>query len=1451
MLSGVEEQRQRGNEAFRQGHLEEALSLYTSAIQMLSPSLATTTPAAQQLATAPGATGEPSPSPSHGARTAADVHVDRECLATLLSNRALVFRRMGRPMLAMDDAVRSISLCPSRDKPFYVKALALLDLPPYSDYYLECGRLQSVVQCLDECLRLQSASKVKCNTKEVEGKLHEAQSQYVRTYYVPHLKNLPPNVTVKHIGGDLGKGVFSLVDYEPWSLLYAEQPLVSRCLPGCPSEKRTCMWCMRSFLTAEAIPSILPSSVHNILYPQGEKSGWLVCKFCERELYCSEACQSSAWKQHHKVLCPQHNQHHPALLLENMCRQKHIVNPLLIARMMCSVAEHVISDRVSLEVASQCFEIFVTNPWPTEGENEMVALIQQAFSLQEEYRQFCATLVTLENFQKFNGVLQRNASSVHPVSDLHLFINDAIEHTTRPFITLNGTQLNIADLRNSLDGMQESTPTGTGLYAITNTINHSCNPNVVHGTPNQSNRPSHITFVTENNFFIMTSSTPTTAPPSTHVESCCGGFSGSSRSVPFFFRVGVDVGGTNTDAAVVRVDEEEGVALGGAKRHRKSVVGCHKELTTEDVVGGVVSSIRGALSEFSVNPALVASVTIGTTSFLNALLQRKRLAKVAVIRLAAPGSEIVPPFIDFPSDLRLCVEGMWRVIKGGYEVDGRESYPLDEASLRAACRIARNRNLKIFALSCSFSTVNSAMEQRAAEIISHEVPHALITMSSGLHQINLLQRENATILNSCLLPLAYHTINAFSAAIKELGLPAQLLISQNDGTVATTENAVKWPVLCVGSGPTNSMRGAALVTGIKTTSIVMDIGGTTTDVGIIEKGFPRLAGSQITIAGVTTNFRMPDTLSIPLGGGTIVFGDETHMTLGPVSVGHHITTKALIFGGDVITTTDVAVAAGLANVGDGTKVTKLTPEFISSCMKNIMEKLTDVVDSVKTAKEPLPLILVGGGGILVPSNIPGTTTTLRPENGSSANAVGAAFPQISGSIDVYVKITPETRTSIVDGYIEEAKSIAVRLGAERSSLEILELSETTPRYVTGGLSRLQIKVAGDISDTLTLASEYTIPRAPPGLTFGTDENEWLLTDEDIDNISLGAGILGTGGGGSTYSTRLKMKNLMQNGAKPRVVQVDSIPSNSHIGVVAFLGDPSVMTERYMRNPNANALQAVEQFTGIEATHLSSLEAGGTNCLEPLCLSLMLGLPVLNADGMGRAFPKIEMTLPYIFHELALSPSPAAMGLDSGEIRLFKERMTAAEVEEHVRNAVVEMGCASGLCLGILSKEEARESLVHGSITKAWELGKAVLEARRNKENPITAVTSKGGKLLFTGKIVDIEKKPTSGFSKGKITIQGLQEYERKSAFIKYQNENLIVKECSEEPGESKKVLATVPDLICILESSTGTPIFTEELKYGLRVSVIVLPCHPLYRTEKALRLVGPQAFGYKHPPKLL
>ena len=512
------------------------------------------------------------------------------------------------------------------------------------------------------------------------------------------------------------------------------------------------------------------------------------------------------------------------------------------------------------------------------------------------------------------------------------------------------------------------------------------------------------------------------------------------------YRIGVDVGGTNTDAVVMQGDK----ILSGVKSP-----------TTEDVMSGVVDAVERALSDANADKAKVTAVMIGTTHFTNAVVERKHLATTAAVRLCLPAAQCLPPMVDWPTDIREAVGNHYWMAKGGHEFDGREISALDLNELDDIAAEIGKAGIETIAITSVFSPVSDEMERKAMEQMAKTLPDADFTLSSEIGRLGILERENAAIMNASLRALSERTVDAFGRALEKVGLTCPYYITQNDGTLMSREFVQSYPVLTFASGPTNSMRGAAFLSG-KSDAIVVDVGGTTTDVGALVKGFPRPASTTVDVGGVRTNFRMPDVFAIGLGGGTIVDGEGDTLKVGPQSVGYKLTTEALIFGGKTLTTSDVAVALGLADFGDKGAIAGLLEDHLQAVRARINEMLTNAVERMRVSPDPIPVLAVGGGSILVPDQI-GDLPVIRPEHFSVANAVGAAIGQISGEVDRIFSLDGKTREEALEEARKEATDKAIAAGARPDSIELLDQEDVPLAYLPGNATRIRLKVVGDMN----------------------------------------------------------------------------------------------------------------------------------------------------------------------------------------------------------------------------------------------------------------------------------------------------------------------------------------------------------------------------------------------------
>jgi len=507
-------------------------------------------------------------------------------------------------------------------------------------------------------------------------------------------------------------------------------------------------------------------------------------------------------------------------------------------------------------------------------------------------------------------------------------------------------------------------------------------------------------------------------------------------------RIGIDVGGTHTDAVLV-----EGTRV---------VASC-KELTSAEL--GVKAALQNLQEQIGIMPPIDA-VMLGTTQFTNAVVERRELAQVATVRIGLPSGRGLRPGTGWPEDIRAALGESTYALPGGYLYDGRSLAREDpEATQRCIADVA-SKGIADIAIASAFSPANAEPELRLADQFRKAIPAARITLSHQVGRLGLLERENAAMLNAGLKPFAARVVEAFEVALGEFGITAPLFISQNDGTLMDAKFVREFPALTFSSGPTNSLRGAARLTGIED-AVVVDIGGTTSDVGVLRGGFPRESNRAVDVGGVRTNFRMPDIMAIGLGGGSLV-SDDGH-TIGPQSVGHRLVTEALVFGGSTLTATDIVVAAGMADVGDRTKVEHLPKETVANALTTMRAMLEDNIRLMKPDKQPLPVILVGGGAILAPKDLSQASSVLTPENSGVANAIGAAIALVGGEAEIFADYREEPREFALKRANDLARGVAVSAGGADESIRVTEIDETPIPYMDDGVTRIRVKVVGDLA----------------------------------------------------------------------------------------------------------------------------------------------------------------------------------------------------------------------------------------------------------------------------------------------------------------------------------------------------------------------------------------------------
>lgn len=511
------------------------------------------------------------------------------------------------------------------------------------------------------------------------------------------------------------------------------------------------------------------------------------------------------------------------------------------------------------------------------------------------------------------------------------------------------------------------------------------------------------------------------------------------------YRIGIDVGGTNTDAVIL--DESD------------NILAKTKTPTTEDVTTGIVTALEEVLTE-EIDRTAVDHVMLGTTHCTNAVAERRDLNQVAAIRIGAPATLSVKPLMEWPEELAMAIGNHTTIIEGGHEFNGKKITGLDEERIREYLS-ERKEAIDAVAITSVFSPVREDHEQRgkeiAREVLGDDIP---ISLSHEIGSIGLLERENATVLNAALTSVIREASEAFREAMIKQDLNAQFYFGQNDGTLMSVDYAEKYPIFTVASGPANSIRGAAYLSGLKD-GIIVDVGGTTTDVGALTDGFPRESAVAVEIGEVTTNFRMPDLVAIGLGGGSVVRKEGGDVIIGPDSVGYELVDRAKSFGGDTLTTTDIAVARGRAEIGSHDP--NVSPALADEAESHIEREIERVIDQMKTSPEAVPVAVVGGGSILVPGDLDGASQVSKPDHYEVANAIGAAISQVSGHVDRVFSLDEQTRDEALREAKQQARQDAINAGAAPETVEIIDVEEIPLSYLPGNAVRFKIQAAGDLN----------------------------------------------------------------------------------------------------------------------------------------------------------------------------------------------------------------------------------------------------------------------------------------------------------------------------------------------------------------------------------------------------
>lgn len=344
-----------------------------------------------------------------------------------------------------------------------------------------------------------------------------------------------------------------------------------------------------------------------------------------------------------------------------------------------------------------------------------------------------------------------------------------------------------------------------------------------------------------------------------------------------------------------------------------------------------------------------------------------------------------------------------------------------------------------------------------------------------------------------------------------------------------------------------------------------------------------------------------------------------------------------------------------------------------------------------------------------------------------------------------------------------------------------------------------------------------------------------ISSKDLEAIALGSTVLGTGGGGDPYIGKLMAQNAIKQFGEVTMLAPEEVPDDALIVPVAAFGAPIILMEKLFSGREAiMAFDMMEKYFGKKIYATIPAEAGGLNGVIPFAVAAEKGIPIVDADGMGRAYPRLEMVT-FTLYDIPVSPITQA---DEKGNRAIYHTINNVWGETMVGSTVIPMGGSCFICCYPMTGKQLKEAAVLGVLTKAEKIGLSILEAKAKDKNPLESVLeSADGQLIFQGKITDVSMKTEGRWNKGVCKLMGLQDYEGQEMHLDFQNEFLIAK-------VGDKVVASVPDLITVLDMDTAEPLTAETLQYGYRLNVIAMPCDDKWKTKAGIALGGPAVFGY-------
>jgi|688.fasta_scaffold46456_2 DUF917 family protein len=937
--------------------------------------------------------------------------------------------------------------------------------------------------------------------------------------------------------------------------------------------------------------------------------------------------------------------------------------------------------------------------------------------------------------------------------------------------------------------------------------------------------------------------------------------------------VGVDVGGTYTAAVLMQGS--------------RIITHC-KTITTPDITQGITEVFQTLFTKHPDFKEKVHSINIGTTHLVNALAQGQGFNKTLVIRLAAPLTDALPPTVDWSEEAKnnqgKCLDRCL-IIKGGYEYkadedpsEPKEVSPLDVDEIRKLAQETFERGTQAVAITGLFSPIKPDQEKQA-EVIFKEINPALKTsLSNRLGTIGLLRRENAAIFDACFYCLLEQILKAFKEAIRELNISTKnVFFTLGNGTRKRIDATRISPLRTLDSGSINSAKGAVFLAKVEN-AVTVDIGGTSTDLGIVRKGMPLSENAVFSRGGIDLSFSAFRFRSYALGGGTYIKFSDGKIVFGPESVGNELREKSLAYGGHILTPTDIAFYLGRIEL-EGKHLPReamrnafqhfLRPEDIDRFIKEVDEAIhqkfvEDIEDFLGTLDNiPPHLILVGGGAKLFdPGRLKRSLQLQRfqsieiPEFGETAGAVGAARSWIGATYTRIYSLATKNFVNAERKVIKKAKKKAIQKGADGKTIRIIDLEQTPLSYLPDKQIKFKVTVVGEDREVEILKPNREEQFERPFLSEikqvqirKEQETVKTLTVEDIEDIALGSGLLGSGGGGDTDLARLMTINAINNGKEVKIISLNELQDTARVVICVGVGSPKILYERlFTSHEGKNVLKNLKAKLG-QVDAVISGECGGTNGIYPLVIGANEDILIVDADCAGRCLPQLQMMLPNIYGEIKNTPFALSNGLEEkGDVA-----KDLPDLENKARGLVMEMGGVVSMAIVPMTGAEVKKWTIEGTLSILQKMGAALRENKKKSFqekldvlNEILLSTEyKMARVIGEGKICGHQQDEKGGFSTGGFLVKNPDTGE--IIEVGYQNENLVARHRGSVEGAIE-----VPHLITIVEKGTFSVISCEKIREGLEnVAVLTLTAPEKLTTKEALKFVGPEAYPFEELLKFL